>query len=111
MESTNQGIPLGGSPSPFSSWGYFGAPHMATLSLPGLTIGLPIWLFSTSIIQNTVIPEQSIQQLNDTRITPQPCTSSMSSSPPSSSLDEAGKAKNQVTEKKKEKKKKEKRKK
>jgi len=56
-------------------------------------------------------PEQSSQQLNNTRVTSQPSTLSNSSSPPSSSLDEAGKAKNQVTEKKKEKNKKEKKKK
>src|ERR1700733_12380335 len=101
MESTNQGFPLGGNPSPFSSWRDVGAPHMATLSLPGFTIGLPIWLFSTSVIQNVVIPEQSSQQLDDTRVTPQPSTSSVSPSPPSSSLDEAGKAENQVTKKEK----------
>ena len=111
MESTNQGIPLGGNPSPFCSWRDVGAPHMATLLLPGLTIGLPVWLFSTSVVQNTVIPEQLSQQLDDSRVTPQPSTSSNSSSPPSSLLDEAGKAKNQVPEKKKEKKKKEKKKK
>ena len=111
MEPTNQGIPLGGNPSPFSSWGDVGAPHMATLSLPGLTIGLPIWLFSTSVIQNTTIPEQSNQQLDETRVTHQPSTSSNSSSPPSSSLDGAGKAKSQVSKEKKEKKKKEKKKK
>ena len=110
MESTNQGVPLGGNPSPFSSWGDVGAPHMATLSLPGLTIGLPVWLFSTSLIQNTVIPEQSSKQLDDTKATPQPSTSSDSPSPPSSSLDRAGKAQSQVTNKKKEKKKKEKKK-
>ncbi len=81
---------------------------MATLSLPGLTIGLPIWLFSTSVIQNTAIPEQSSQHLDESRVTHQPYTSSNSSSPPSSSLDGVGKAKNQVPEKKKEKKKKEK---
>jgi len=67
---------------------------MATLSLPGLTIGFPVWLFSTSVIQNIVTPEQSSQQLNDTRVTPQPSTSSNSPSPHSSSLDETGKAKN-----------------
>jgi len=61
MESTNQGFPLGGNPSPFSSWGDVGAPHMATFSLLGLTIGLPIWLFSTSVIQNTAIPEQLLK--------------------------------------------------
>ena len=70
MESTNQGLPLEGNPSPFSSWGDVGAPHMATLSLPGLTIGLPVWLFSTSVVQSTMIPEQSNQQLDDTRVTP-----------------------------------------
>ena len=113
MESTNQWFPLGGNPSPFSSWGDVGAPHMATLSLPGLTIGLSIWLFSTFAIQNTVILEKSSQRLDDTKVTPQPSTSSNSPSPPSSSLDEAGKSKNQVTKKekkgkeKKEKKKKE----
>ena len=101
MESTNQGLPLGGNASPFSSWGDVGAPHMATLSLPGLTIGLPIWLFSTSIVQNTVIPEQSSQQLDDTKVTPKPSTSLDSPSPPSSSLDKYGKVKNQVTKKEK----------
>jgi len=70
MDSTNQGFPLGGNPSPFSSWGDVGAPHMATLSLLGLTIGLPIWLFSTSVTQSTMIPEQSNQQLDDARVTP-----------------------------------------
>ena len=101
MESTIQGFPLGGNPSPFSSWGDVGAPHMATLSLQGLTIGLPVGLFSTSIFQTTAIPEQSSQQLDDTRVTPQPSGSLVSPSPPSASLGEAGKAKNQVTEKKK----------
>ena len=101
MESTNQGFPLGGNPSPFSSWGDVGAPHMATLSLPGLTIGLPVWLFSTSVIQNVVIPEKSSQQLDDTRVSHQPSTLSDYPSPPSSSLDKADKAKNQVNEKKK----------
>ena len=111
MEPTNQGIPLGGNPSPFSSWGDVGVPHMATLSLPGLTIGLPIWLFSTSVIQNTAIPEQSSKQLDESRVTHQPSTSSNSSSLPSSSLDGASKAKSQVPKEKKEKKKKEKKKK
>ncbi len=101
MESTNQGFTLEGNPSPFSSWGNFGAPHMATLSLPGLTIGLPIWLFSTSVVQTTTIPDQLSQQVDDARATPQPSSSLVSPSPPSSSLDEVRKAKNQVTEKKK----------
>ena len=61
MESTNQGFPREGNPSPFLSWGEVGPPHMATLSLPGLTIGFPVWLFSTSVIQNPTIPKQSNQ--------------------------------------------------
>ena len=106
MESTDQGMPLGGNPSPFSSWGEIGAPHMATLSLPGLTIGLPVWLFSTSVVMPTAIPEQSNQQLNDPHVVPKASTSSNSSSHPSSSLGKARKAKNQVPKEKKEKKKK-----
>ena len=101
MESTNQGIPLEGIPSPFTSWGNIGAPHMATLSLPGLTIGLPMWLFSTSIIQNTVIPQQSNQHPVDTKVDPSPSSSFVSPSPSSSSLGENSDASNQVPEKKK----------
>ena len=101
MESTNQGFPLGGNPTPFSSWGDVDAPRMATLSLPGLTIGLLVWLFSTSVVQNTMIPEKSNQQPNDTTVSPQPSNSFFSPSPSSSSLGEASNVKNQVTEKKK----------
>jgi hypothetical protein len=36
----------------FPSYGHIGPPYIATLSLPGLTIGLPIWLFSTLVISN-----------------------------------------------------------
>ena len=42
MESTNEGFPVEGNPSPFSSWGDVGPAHMATLSLLGLTIGFPV---------------------------------------------------------------------
>ena len=106
MERPNQGTPHDGSPSPFSSWGEVGAPHMATLSLPGLTIGLPVWLFSTSVVQNTMVPEQSSQQLDQSRAAHQPSTSYNSSSNPSSSQGGAGKS--QAPMEKKEKKKKEK---
>jgi hypothetical protein len=104
MERPNQGIPHDGNPSPFSSWGEVGAPHMATLSLPGLTIGLPIWLFSTNVVQNTMVPEQSSQQLDQSRAAHQPSTSYNSSSNPSSSQGRAGKS--QAPMEKKEKKKK-----
>ena len=101
MESTNQGFPREGNPSPFLSWGDVGAPHMATLSLQGLIIGLPVWFFSTSVVHNLVILEYSSQQLDDIRVSSKPYTSSDSPSPPSSSLDKFDKDKNQVTEKKK----------
>ena len=51
-EFTNQGIPLEGIPGHFPPFGNVGAPYMATLSLPGLTVGLPVWLFSTSVVPN-----------------------------------------------------------
>jgi len=101
MESTNQGIPLGGNPSPLSSWGDIGSPYMATLSLLGITIGLLVWLFSTSVIHNTVIPQQSNQQPDDTEVTPSPSTSFVSPSTSSSSLGETSDTKNQVAKKKK----------
>ena len=101
MESTNQGFPLGGNPIPFASWEDVGAPHMATLSLLGLTIGLPIWLFSTFFVQNTVISQQSNQQPDDLEVTPASSTSFVSTSSSSSSLGETSNTKNQVFEKKK----------
>jgi hypothetical protein len=51
---TNEGTPAPGEPFVFSSYGNIGPPHLATLSLPGLTIGLPVWLFSTQVIPNAV---------------------------------------------------------
>ena len=54
-EFTNQGIPSNGNPDHFTPFGNVGAPYMATLSLPGLTIGLHVWLFSTSVVPNVLI--------------------------------------------------------
>jgi hypothetical protein len=53
-EMTNEGTPALGEPFVFPSYGNIGPPHIATLSLPGLTIGLPVWLFSTQVIPNAV---------------------------------------------------------
>jgi hypothetical protein len=50
--STNGGTPSSGEPYTFPSFGNFGPPYVATLSLPGLTIGLPVWLFPTLVIPN-----------------------------------------------------------
>ena len=51
-EFSNQGVPYEGIPSPFPALGNIGAPYMATLSLPGLTVGFPVWLFSTSVVSS-----------------------------------------------------------
>jgi hypothetical protein len=50
--TTNEGTPIPGGPFVFPSYENIGPPHIATLSLPGLTIGLPAWLFSTQVIPN-----------------------------------------------------------
>ena len=54
-EFSNQVIPSEGNPSPFPTFGNVGAPYMATLSLPGLTAGFPVWLFSTSMV-SSILP-------------------------------------------------------
>jgi hypothetical protein len=50
--TTNEATPALGEPFVFPSYGNVGPPHIATLSLPGITIGLPVWLFSTHVILN-----------------------------------------------------------
>ena len=42
LEFTNEGIPSEGNPGPFPAFGNVGAPYMATLSLPGLTVGFSV---------------------------------------------------------------------
>jgi hypothetical protein len=49
---TNEATPSLGEPFVFPSYKNVGPPYIATLSLPGLTIGLPVWLFSTLVILN-----------------------------------------------------------
>jgi hypothetical protein len=39
---TNEGTPFPGEHFSFPSYGNIGPPHIATLNLPGLTIGLPV---------------------------------------------------------------------
>jgi hypothetical protein len=56
--STNGGTPFPGEPFTFSSFGNIGPLYIATLSLPGLTIELPVWLFPTLVILN--LPSASI---------------------------------------------------
>ena len=51
-KNTNHGTPLQGGLCGFPGFGNVGVPLMATLSLPGFTIGLPVWLFSTLVVLN-----------------------------------------------------------
>ena len=108
---TNPGIPSDGNPGHFAPFGNVGAPYMATLSLPGLTIGLPVWLFSTSLVPAVSISGQSVpppeQHHVDSKVDLSPSlhvSTSSSSTSPGESLDSS----NQVAKKKKKKMKKKK---
>jgi hypothetical protein len=52
LGTTNQGTPFQGEPFVFPSFGNVGSPYIATLILPGVTVGLYIWLFCTPVIMN-----------------------------------------------------------
>jgi hypothetical protein len=109
---TNEGSPAPGEPFFFSSYGKIGPPHIATLNLPGLTIGLPVRLFSTQVIPNVVndsITSTSPQE-HQPHVDPSPSSPVRSSSPSSlarspsvsfSSSGESFEASNPVNKKKK----------
>lgn len=100
-ECASQRNPSDGNPSPSTSFENTDAPFMATLSLPRLTIGLPVWLFSTSIfssVQTTfqlssTPPEQHKLHV-DPKVDPSPY-SPISSPRSSSSLGESLDSSNQ----------------
>jgi hypothetical protein len=101
--TTNQGTPFHGEPFVFPCFGNVGPPYIATLSLPGFTIGLPVWLFSTPVIPNSLgasnasPPPQEHQPHVDPFPSSPIVSSSLSSSSPGESLD----ASNQEDKKKK----------
>jgi hypothetical protein len=118
--STNGGTPASGEPYTFPSFGNFGPPYVATLSLLGLTIGLPVWLFPTPVIPNppnVSVPPNTLDvntppihqphvdffpssPINSPSISP--------SSPSESSKESSSKASSQVDQKKKKRKEKKK---
>jgi hypothetical protein len=109
---TNEGTPAPGEPFVFPSYGNIGPPHIATLSLPGLTIGLPVWLFSTQVILNAVSASvvSTSPQEHQPHVDPSPSSPVRSSSPSSlarspsvssSSSSESSEASNPVNKKKK----------
>ena len=93
-ESSNQEIPFHVDPCNFSCFGNVGPPMMATLSLPGLTIGLPVWLFSIQNVPNVPnvpndSPVRSTCQRHHTNTDPFLSTHAKSFSPSSSSSGES----------------------
>jgi hypothetical protein len=109
---TNEGTPVPGEPFIFPSYGNISPPHIATLSLPGLTIGLSVWLFSTQVISNAVSssvirtsPQEHQPHVNPSSSSPvrpsSPSSLERSPSVPSSSSSECSEASNSVNKKKK----------
>ena len=76
-----------GTPCTIPLTGNVGVPFMATLNLPGFTLGLPVWLFSTPTILNALDDYQvsSSYQGNQNTASPSPIEASP---PPSTSCGE-----------------------
>jgi hypothetical protein len=93
----------------FPSYRNIGSPHITTLSLPGLTIGLLVWFFSTQVIPNAVSVSvlRTPPQEHQPHVDPSPSSPSSlarSSFVSSSSLSENYEASNPVDKKNKKKK-------
>jgi xanthosine utilization system XapX-like protein len=105
-EMTNEGTPLPEEPFVFPSYGNISPPHIATLSLLGLTIGFSVWLFSTHVISNEVSASviNTFPQENQPHVDPSPSSPSSlarSSSISSSSPIESSQASNSMNNNKK----------
>jgi hypothetical protein len=109
---TNEGTSAPREPFVFPSYGNIGPPHIATLSLPGLTIGLSVWFFSTQVIPNAVsaLVVRTYPQEHQPHVDSSPSSPVRSSSPSSlarspsvssSTSRESSEASNSVNKKKK----------
>jgi hypothetical protein len=98
---TNEGTPLPGEPFVFPSYGNVGPPYIATLSLPGLTIGLPVWLFSTPVISNAGASDVSTPPTHQPHVDLSPSSPIRSPSISPSSPSEISQASSQIDKKKK----------
>ena len=99
--TTNQENPLPIMSFVFPPYGDVGPPLMATLSLLGLTIGLPVWLFASSIIPCTPIssdPNPSSQE-HQPHVDPSPSSPVVSSPISPSSPVESCSTSNQLNKK------------
>ena len=79
--TTNQETPILSMSFVFPPYGLVGPPLMATLKLPRLTIGLPIWLFSNPVIPFTLVssnPNPSLQE-HQPHVDPSPSSPDVSS--------------------------------
>jgi hypothetical protein len=92
-EVSNQETPFHGEPYYFPCFGNIGPPYIATLTLPGLIVGLSVWLFSTPMVLNApvVSKENSPPKEHQPHVDPFPSSpivySSLSSSSPGEILD------------------------
>ena len=86
--NTNQEIPMLGTPCTIPLMGNVGVPLMATLNLPGFTLGLPVWLFLTPTVLNALDASQvsSLYQGHKNTAFPSPV---VDSPPPSTSCSES----------------------
>jgi hypothetical protein len=111
-EMNNEGTSFPGIPFVFPSYENIAPPHIATLSLPGLTIELPVWLFSTQVVPNVVSasvtstsPQEHQPHVDPSPSSPiryySPSSLARSSSISSSSPSERSQAGNLVDKKKK----------
>jgi hypothetical protein len=83
LEMTIEGTLAPGETFVFPSYGNICPPHIATLSLPGLTIGLSVWLFSTQVIPNVASASfvSTSPQEHQPHVDPSPSSLVRSSSP------------------------------
>ena len=80
-KTTSQENPFQGMSFVSPPCGVVGPPFMATLNLPGLTIGLPVWLFSNPIIPNASFmsnPSPLVHE-NQPHVNPSPSSSNVES--------------------------------
>ena len=102
--TTTQEVPFQGEPFVFPPSEGIGPPFIATLNIPGLTIGLPVWLFNSVILVTPNISNVT-SPLREDRPQPNPIPSPpvVTSSLYSSSLDQSSTVSSQVNKKKKKK--------
>ena len=94
--TTTQEAPFQVVPFVFHPSEGIGPPFIATLNIPRLTIGLPVWLF------NLVIPiTPNISNVTSPQPNPSPSSSIVASSLYSSSLDQSSMVSSHVDKKKK----------